>query len=220
MSIMSRRCEAQVSRDWVFGFASWNLHFRSALNRTRNVSSFAGPVYDENSNAWRRLKPADIQAGAQQLVKALRGHYIDKNGKPKAVKMDVSKLPYVRGLQPAARKLAANVRHTATGMPGTQEARQQMRYEIEALRIRFGVPIFVTFSPDEAHQLLYIRMARTRRSDPVREASAQQDWCVGERDYPTLDENCTLPIMWSDSSEYCRRGNSDARLWRVIPWQA
>jgi len=35
------------------------------------------------------------------------------------------------------------------------------------MRIRYGVPIFVTFSPDEAHNLLMIRLSRTRRNDTV-----------------------------------------------------
>ena len=112
---------------------------------------------------------------------------MDRRGKPKAVNMDVSKLQYVRGLRPAARKLLQNMRHTAQELPGTQEARRRMRFEIEALRIRFGVPLFVTFSPDEAHQMLYVRMARTRCSDPVRAVSLYQDWNVGDRDYPPVD---------------------------------
>ena len=40
VQIMARRCEAQVCRDWVFGFASWNLYFRSALNLSRNLTLF------------------------------------------------------------------------------------------------------------------------------------------------------------------------------------
>ena len=42
-----------------------------------------------------------------------------------------------------------------------------MRFNTNAMRIRYGVPIFVTFSPDEAHNLLMIRLSRTRRNDPV-----------------------------------------------------
>ena len=72
-------------------------------------------------------------------------------------------------------------------MPGTQEARKRMRFEIEALRIKFGTPIFVTFSPDEAHQMLYVRLSRARFGDPVRAASAYQNWDVSDREYPPLD---------------------------------
>lgn len=194
VQIMARRCEAQIARDWVFGFAAWNLYFRSALNLSRNVAMFSGPVFDEGEGTWRRLKAEDIEAGATQLLQALKGNYITKSGKPKPVNMDVSKLAYVRGLKPAARKLVQNMRHTAQDMPGTQEARKRMRFEIEALRIRFGTPIFVTFSPDEAHQMLYIRLSRTRFSYPVRSASAFQDWDAGAQDYPPSDDHYTLPV--------------------------
>ena len=194
VQIMARRCEAQLCRDWVFGFASWNLYFRSALNLSRNLTLFSVPVLDEDARAWKKLQPKDIEAGAIQLLKALQGNYISQGGKPKPVKGDVSKLPYVRGLTPAARKLVQNMRHTAQSMPGTQEARKRMRFEIEALRIKFGTPIFVTFSPGEAHQMLYVRLSRARFGDPVRAASAHQNWDVSDREYPPLDGNYTLPI--------------------------
>ena len=42
-----------------------------------------------------------------------------------------------------------------------------MRFEIQGYRIRYGVLIFVTFSPDEAHNMLMVRLSRTRRNDPV-----------------------------------------------------
>ena len=69
------------------------------------MAVFSGPVFDEGEGTWRRLKPEDIEAGATQLLQALKGNYISKSGKPKPVNMDVSELPYVRGLKPAARKL-------------------------------------------------------------------------------------------------------------------
>ena len=78
VQIMARRCEAQVCRDWVFGFASWNLYFRSALNLSRNLTLFSVPVLDEDARAWKKLKPKDIEAGAIQLLKALQGNYISQ----------------------------------------------------------------------------------------------------------------------------------------------
>ena len=191
---MARRCEAQINRDWVFGFVSWNLLFRSAINLSRTVHTYGTPVYDERGKRFRTLTGRDIEAGAVQLVRALNAQYIDATGKPRPVNGDISKLPYVTNLSPAARKLLKNMQHTARQLPGTQEARRQMRFEIEAMRIRYGVPLFVTFSPDESHQLLYIRMSRTRRSDPVRSATVWQEWQCGERDFPALDDNRSLPI--------------------------
>ena len=68
---MARRCEAHVARDRVFGFFAWNLHFRSALNLSRNVALFDVPVYDDSTDTWRRLKGEDIEAGAQELLAAV-----------------------------------------------------------------------------------------------------------------------------------------------------
>ena len=42
-----------------------------------------------------------------------------------------------------------------------------MRFDTHAYRVRYGVSLFVTLSPDESHNLVMIRMSRTRRSDPV-----------------------------------------------------
>ena len=78
VQIMARRCEAQVCRDWVFGFALWNLYFRSALNLSRNLTLFSVPVLDEDARAWKKLQPKDIEAGAIQLLKALQGNYISQ----------------------------------------------------------------------------------------------------------------------------------------------
>ena len=40
-----------------------------------------------------------------------------------------------------------------------------MRFDTQALRILFGLPVLVTFSLDESHHLLMIRFARTRAND-------------------------------------------------------
>eukprot|EP00435_Cladocopium_sp_Y103_P052258 s774_g16.t1 len=194
MRCMARRCEAQVNRDWTFGFTTWNLFFRSSINLARTIAPYDTPVFDEAQGKFCALTSVDIEAGAVQLVKALDGTYCDSRGKMRAVKGDVSRLPYVKNLRPAARKLLQNMRHTARAVPGTQEARRQMRFEISAMRIRYGVPLFITVSPDEAHQWLFVRMARTRASDPVRNAFPCQEWTSGDRDFPPLDDDILFPI--------------------------
>ena len=194
MRCMARRCEAQINRDWTFGFTVWNLFFRSTANLSRPIWGYDTPVFDEQDKKFKRLTGADLEAGALQLVKALDGSYIDTHGATRAVKGDIAKVQYVRNLQPAARKLLRNMRQVARSLPGTQEARRQMRFEITALRVRYGVPLFITVSPDEAHQMLFIRMARTRESDPVRRASPMQEWLSGDRNFPPLDEDMTVSL--------------------------
>ena len=213
---MARRIEAQVSRDWVFGFTSWNLLFRSALNLSRTTDAYSRTFFDEDIQKWVQPTGRHVEAAAQQLLLALKGSYIDVNGQPRPVKGDVAKLRYVQGLKPMARKLLNNMRHTAQGLPGTQEARKRMRFEIQATRIRYGVPLFVTFTPDEAHQLLFVRMTRVRSCDPVRAASIGQDFPAGEMFFPHLglqdavamgpfEHEFTLPMSWAERREVLAR---------------
>ena len=213
---MARRIEAQVSRDWVFGFTSWNLLFRSALNLSRTTDAYSRTFFDEDIQEWVQPTGRHVEAAAQQLLLALKGSYIDVNGQPRPVKGEVAKLRYVQGLKPMARKLLNNMRHTAQGLPGTQEARKRMRFEIQAMRIRYGVPLFVTFTPDEAHQQLFVRMTRVRSCDPVRAASIGQDFPAGDMFFPHLElqdgiamgpfeHEFTLPMSWAERREVLAR---------------
>ena len=77
------------------------------------------------------------------------------------------KLRYVPGLRRVAKRLLLHIEHTSRKFLGTQETWRQMRFDTQANQVRCGVPIFGTFSPDEAHNLLMVRMSRVRRKDPV-----------------------------------------------------
>ena len=85
----------------------------------------------------------------------------------KSVAGDLTKVRFALGLPPAAKRLLQNLEHSTRQIPGTQEIRKVMRYDTNAGRVRRGVPIFVTFSPDEKHNLLMLRLSRCRRSDPA-----------------------------------------------------
>ena len=45
-----------------------------------------------------------------------------------------------------AKKFLHNIDATTAKISGTQETRRQMRFDTNALRVKYGVPIFVTFS--------------------------------------------------------------------------
>ena len=77
--IMARRVEAQLSRDWHFGFASWNLLFRSSINTTRTLYSYAIPV-SEDGAPKRAMSAQELEAGAIEVCKALYKTY-QVNGK-------------------------------------------------------------------------------------------------------------------------------------------
>ena len=42
-----------------------------------------------------------------------------------------------------------------------------MRFDTHANRVRYGVSIFVTYTPNEAQNMVMLRVSRTRRNDPV-----------------------------------------------------
>ena len=42
-----------------------------------------------------------------------------------------------------------------------------MRFDTYAHRVRYGVSIFVTYTPDEAHNMIMLRLSRPRINDPV-----------------------------------------------------
>ena len=101
------------------------------------------------------------------MCKALHGKYFDLDGKEKSVGGDMTKVKHVPGLSEAAKRMLRNIEHTSRKRPGTQETRRTMRFDTYAYRVRYGVPIFVTFTPDEAHNTIMLRLSRTRRNDPV-----------------------------------------------------
>ena len=171
--VMARRVESQLQRDWHFGFASWNYVFRSAVNLSRTLYSYEVAPGAEGKVGF---SPAELEQGAISICKALHGHYRDQSGTLRGVRGDMTKVRYVPGLSPAAIRLLQNLEHTSRKIPGTQEVRRVMRFEIHGYRVRYGVPTFITFSLDEANNLLMVRLSR--RKDPVLVAGRDE---VGQR---------------------------------------
>ena len=63
---MSRRVESQLVRDWTFGYTTWNVLFRSAVNLSRSVYAYDTPVL-QNNGEWQRLTSADLEDAAFQI---------------------------------------------------------------------------------------------------------------------------------------------------------
>ena len=161
---MSRRIEASVSRDWTFGFVTWNYLFRSSVNLTRSVYAYERK---DGQDTTATCTPADLEKGAVEIARALWGKYKDVNRNLQAVNGDMTKVRYVPNLSESAQVLLKNIEHASRTLPGTQETIRIMRCQTQALRIKYGTPLFITFSPEESHNLLMIRLSRKRRSDPI-----------------------------------------------------
>ncbi|CAJ1414058.1 unnamed protein product, partial [Effrenium voratum] len=185
---MQRRVEAQFRRDWTFGFAVWNYLFRTAVNLQKNAYMFSAPNAD--GGGYHSLQPEEIVAGAQELARRLNGTYTDVNGGEKPVRGDLTKLRFAN-LQPAARKILANVEARAANIPGTHEVRKTMRLQTHAYRVCYGTSIFLTFSPSERDTALMLRLARVREEDPALLRDSAKKFQA--RGAPALDEEfCRL----------------------------
>ncbi|CAE7580167.1 unnamed protein product [Symbiodinium sp. CCMP2592] len=189
--LMSQRIESQLNRDWTFGYTSWNILFRSAVNLSRSVYAYDTPVRTA-AGEWQTLTPSMLEDAACEIIQGLKGSYRTPEGRFMPVKGNLNLVRFLPNLSPTAQRILANLSHTARKVPGTQEARRIMRFEIQAMRIRYGTPIFVTVTPDEAHSLLYVRMSRHRRSDPIRRPNQHCNARSGDRRWPALDQDLTL----------------------------
>ena len=70
--IMGRRIEAQISRDWHFGFVSWNYLFRSAVNLSRTFYFRASG----QGAGEARITAQEWETAAVEVCKALGGTYV------------------------------------------------------------------------------------------------------------------------------------------------
>ena len=118
VQIMARRVEAQMQRDWHFGFVSWNYLFRSTINLSRTLYSYSTVSTPEGK---KPITAQELEKGAIALCKALHGKYRDIDGRLQSVKGDITKLRHVPGLSPAATRLLQNIEHTSRKVPGTQK---------------------------------------------------------------------------------------------------
>ena len=96
----------------------------------------------------------------------------------KAVNGDMTKVRYVPDLSEPAQVLLKNIEHASRKLPGTQETRRLMRFQTQAFRIRYGTPLFITYSPDESQNLLMVRLSRKRRRDPIFQSSTAAKTCL------------------------------------------
>ena len=80
--VLSRRVEAQLSRDWSFGFASWNFLFRSTINLSRTLYSYEGGTGEMGDS----MTPMELEEGAVSLCKAVSVHYKDTGGRLQPVR--------------------------------------------------------------------------------------------------------------------------------------
>ena len=161
-----QRAEGQFRRDLTLPFALWNLTFRTTINIGHNMHSVKRAV-----DASTTYTATDISDAAVNISKCLAGKYETLGGKSLHVGGDIRKLRTAKKLSPPlsqlSKRMLQSMEGTAKKIEGTHQTRSMMRYELCAYRVNKGLPIFITWSPNERHNALMIRMSRTRMSDPL-----------------------------------------------------
>lgn len=133
--VMSRRVEASVSRDWTFGFVTWNYLFRSSVNLARSIYAYER---ENGKDTLASCTPAPLEKGAIEIAQGLWKQYTDVSGRKQAVGGDMTKVRYVDGLSESAQLLFKNIEHASRKLPATQETRRIMRFQTQAFRIKYG----------------------------------------------------------------------------------
>ena len=146
--IMTRRCEIALSKSWDLGFCISSLQFQSTLNMSRSVFAFET---EKRENGETGFAPEELEQAAHEICNALCGSFKDARGRKQQVNGDMSKLRHMK-LSQAARRIMDRVSAMAQKIPGTNEVRTIMRFDTHAARIAQGVPLFITWSPDEKNK--------------------------------------------------------------------
>ena len=164
---------------------------------------------DQTEDGSAKVTAEDLQNAAMAIMKGLGGKYIDVNGNEQPVAGDITKVRYAAEItrNPVAKKMLMQIEHTTRKIPGTQETRRLMRFDTNAHRLRYGLPIFVTFFPDEAHNLLMLRFSRARTGDPIWiDAMHTQEKDIGGRTKPALhhsEDEVTLLLDRDNLARLC-----------------
>ena len=181
--LMVRRVEAQFRRDWTFTYTLWNYLFRTAVNTSRTVYSYS----NRKDNDLGQKDCQDLEDAAVSICKAMRGTYTGPDGIRRKVNGDMTKVRYaIEKLSSTAQKLVSNIEHTTRKIAGTHEIRRKMRHMTHSYRVIYGQPLFITMSPDEKHNIMYLKLSRTRQKDPVN-IHDQKGTYLGQKNQPSLN---------------------------------
>ena len=206
---MQRQAASQFRRDWNFSPALQNYLFRTSINLQPNAYMFM--TQDADGTGRRMMTTKEIQDGVQEVYRKVNnGIYIDSNNEQKAVKGDLTKLRYVPGLSTAAHKVLNNLEARTRNVPGTHAVRTSMRHQTHAYRVKYGLSVFITFSPSEKDTAIMLRMARARQSDPAIADDADKSFYG--RSKPELDVDfCRLSVECLAQARWVKYGKLPTR---------
>ena len=88
---------------------------------------------------------------------------------------DINKLPYAEGLAPFEKRLARQIVFRAGHMPGNMAVRRTMRHRAGGAQVVYGYVLFITWSPNEQHSAIVLRLMRNRTADVMLQGKEETD---------------------------------------------
>ena len=163
------------------------------MNMSRSLFAFEAEARGDGRYGFT---PKELENAAVEICNGLFSDYRDEKGRRQKIAGDLTKVRKLPNLSEPARRILNRVQAVAQTIEGTNEVRTFMRYDTHAFRIAHGVPLFVTLSPDEKHNLLMLRLSRARRNDPaVNIKGSEMSKRMGALDQPAMDtELATLSL--------------------------
>ena len=177
--LLMQRAEAQFRRDLTLPFSLWNLVFRTVVNIGHNLYHIRRIATKEPSSTSESIDGTTFRDAALTVLSALQDTYSGPNGTKQQVNGDLQKARNTSMIKNnyVAGQMLNSLQATFRKVEGTQEVRIVMGSEISAYRVMYGVPIMVTFAPNEKHSTLIIRLSRVRGSDPLaKDCPARRKW--------------------------------------------
>ena len=127
-----------------------------------------------NEPTGAKFTPKDLEEGAISIARALWGTYKDVNGRSQSVSGDMTQVRVVPGLSDAAHFIVAKYLSYCSEIAWHSGDKTYYALYNSSISYSLWNSNLCHFSPDENHNLLMIRLSRTRTNDPVWEKSYKE----------------------------------------------
>ena len=184
-----QHAELHFRADFTLGAALWNFLFRQMVNNSPGffVQSKTTAGEKVSSKTFDQLSGEEFKTAAIEICNALdHGTYRGHAGE-RRVDQDITKLKYVTTLSPLAKSMVRAFSTTCSNIPGTADERKMQRHELLGYQVVYGRPDMYTASPTERHDMVMIRLHRTRKCDPMAKHDPEVHGAFGGWNEPSLE---------------------------------
>ena len=219
LNAFARRSESQCRADWTALPIFRSLWYNFMAYTGHGISA----KVPGQSRAGARIEVTEHIRAMQHLAVALEKGTVGKGVCKMPVGGDLSRLPFAEGLTDFERSLARAVCFRAQHMPGTLMVRKLMGHCATGARICHGESLFATWSPNEQHSSIVLRLMHNREEDPLLRDSLHASDAAREvhaalRRVSSMKEP-NMSTQWSRQMRNAASGHESMCCQEEIPYQ-